>query len=84
MDATTRFWHGVLGAELIATIGTPTFRHYFFNFGPEQSVAFFEYRDTPLDTFAKPAGVADPGPSSSTTCRSTCPTSTRSRRCGSG
>jgi catechol 2,3-dioxygenase-like lactoylglutathione lyase family enzyme len=60
MDATTRFWHGVLGAELIATIGTPTFRHYFFNFGPEQSVAFFEYRDTPLDTFAKPAGVPDP------------------------
>ena len=60
MDATVRFWHGVLGAELIATIGTPTFRHYFFNFGPEQSVAFFEYRDTPLETFAKPAGVPDP------------------------
>ena len=60
MDATVRFWHGVLGAELIATIGTPTFRHYFFNFGPEQSVAFFEYRDTPLETFSKPAGVPDP------------------------
>ena len=41
MDATVRFWHGVLGAELIATIGTPGFRHYFFNFVPGQSVAFF-------------------------------------------
>ena len=23
MDATVRFWHGVLGARLVATIGTP-------------------------------------------------------------
>src|SRR3990170_4740063 len=60
MDATVRFWHGVLGADLVATIGTPSFRHYFFNFGPEQTVAFFEYRDVALDTFAKPAGVPDP------------------------
>lgn len=60
MDATVRFWHGVLGAELVATIGTPGFRHYFFNFGPEQTVAFFEYKDTPLEPFAKPAGVPDP------------------------
>jgi len=60
MDATVRFWHGVLGAELIATIGTPDFRHYFFNMGPENSVAFFEYRGQELDTFAKPAGVPDP------------------------
>ncbi len=60
MDATVRFWHGVLGAELVATIGTPGFRHYFFNFGPEQTVAFFEYKDMPLETFAKPAGVPDP------------------------
>ncbi len=35
MDATVRFWHGVLGAPLVATIGTDTFRHYFFDFGPE-------------------------------------------------
>lgn len=60
MDATVRFWHGVLGARLVTTIGTPTFRHYFFEFGPEQTVAFFEYRDVELDTFAKPAGVPDP------------------------
>ncbi len=60
MDATVRFWHGVLGADLVATIGTPGFRHYFFDFGPEQTVAFFEYRDQPLERFSKPAGVPDP------------------------
>jgi len=60
MDATVRFYHGVLGARLVATIGAPGFRHYFFEFGPQQTVAFFEYRDVELDTFAKPAGVPDP------------------------
>jgi catechol-2,3-dioxygenase len=44
----------------VATIGTPTFRHYFFEFGPEQTVAFFEYRDIELEQWAKPAGVPDP------------------------
>jgi catechol 2,3-dioxygenase-like lactoylglutathione lyase family enzyme len=60
MDATVRFYHGVLGARLVATIGTPGFRHYFFEFGPENTVAFFEYAGVTLDTFAKPAGVPDP------------------------
>jgi catechol 2,3-dioxygenase-like lactoylglutathione lyase family enzyme len=59
MDATTRFYHGVLGAQLVATIGTPTFRHYFFELGPANTVAFFEYRGLELDTFAKPAGIPD-------------------------
>lgn len=57
MDATVRFWHGVLGARLVSTIGTPAFRHYFFEVGPGDTVAFFEYRDQPLDRFAKPAGI---------------------------
>jgi catechol 2,3-dioxygenase-like lactoylglutathione lyase family enzyme len=60
MDATVRFYHGVLGARLVATIGTPQFRHYFFEFGPENTVAFFEYAGLPVDSFAKPAGVPDP------------------------
>jgi catechol 2,3-dioxygenase-like lactoylglutathione lyase family enzyme len=59
MDATVRFYHGVLGARLVATIGTPGFRHYFFQFGQETTVAFFEYRGVELETFAKPAGVPD-------------------------
>jgi catechol 2,3-dioxygenase-like lactoylglutathione lyase family enzyme len=57
MDATVRFWHGVLGAELVATIATPAFRHYFFRIGEAQTVAFFEYGDVDLSIYAKPAGV---------------------------
>ena len=60
MDATVRFYHGVLGARLVATIGTPDFRHYFFEFGAGQTVAFFEYASHPPKTFAKPAGLPDP------------------------
>lgn len=60
MDATVRFYHGVLGARLVATIGTPGFRHYFFEIGPESTVAFFEYRGVALDPFPKAAGVPDP------------------------
>ena len=60
MDATVRFYHGVLGARLVATIGTPDFRHYFFEIGEANTIAFFEYANTPLATFAKPAGVPDP------------------------
>jgi catechol 2,3-dioxygenase-like lactoylglutathione lyase family enzyme len=60
MDATVRFWHGVLGARIVASIGTDTFRHYFFEVGAGSTVAFFEYRDQPLERFAKPAGIPDP------------------------
>jgi catechol 2,3-dioxygenase-like lactoylglutathione lyase family enzyme len=59
MDATVRFYHGTLGARLVATIGTDTFRHYFFDFGPNCTVAFFEYIGSPAQPFAKPAGVPD-------------------------
>lgn len=59
MDATTRFYHGVLGARVVATIGTPDFRHYFFEIGDQNTVAFFEYAGAELDQFAKPAGVPD-------------------------
>ncbi len=59
MDETVRFYHGVLGARLVATVGTPGFRHYFFAFGPHCTVAFFEYTDVALERFAKPAGVPD-------------------------
>jgi len=59
MDATVRFYHGVLGARLAATVGTPEFRHYFFEFGPQCTVAFFEYADMTIEPFAKPAGVPD-------------------------
>lgn len=60
MDATVRFYHGVLGARLVATIGTPDFRHYFFEIGKGNTVAFFEYAGIRPAAFAKPAGVPDP------------------------
>src|SRR3954465_11450417 len=59
MDATVRFYHGVLGARLAAPVGTPEFRPYFFDFGPHCTVAFFEYADAAIEPFAKPAGVPD-------------------------
>ena len=40
MDATVRFYVGVLGARLVATIGTDAFRHYFFEFGQATTIAF--------------------------------------------
>lgn len=57
MDATVRFYVGVLGARLVATVGTPDFRHYFFEIGPGNTIAFFEYTNQPLAHFAKPAGI---------------------------
>jgi catechol 2,3-dioxygenase-like lactoylglutathione lyase family enzyme len=59
MDATVRFYHGVLGARLVATLGSPAFRHYFFEVGPQNTVAFFEFQGVAVDGFAKPAGVPD-------------------------
>lgn len=60
MDATVRFYHGVLGARLVADLAGPGFRHYFFEFGPGNTVAFFEYRRHRIETFALPAGIPDP------------------------
>lgn len=57
MDSTTRFWHEVLGAEIVATVATDDFKHYFFRIGEAQTIAFFQYLNTEVDTFAKPAGV---------------------------
>ncbi len=59
MDATVRFYNGVLGMPLVATIGTPEFRHYFFAMGEQHTVAFFEYAQAPSSPFAKPAGIPD-------------------------
>jgi catechol 2,3-dioxygenase-like lactoylglutathione lyase family enzyme len=60
MDATVRFYHGVLGARLVITLATPAFKHYFFEFDQANTVAFFEYADQEIDTYAKPAGVPFP------------------------
>jgi catechol 2,3-dioxygenase-like lactoylglutathione lyase family enzyme len=59
MDATVRFYHGVLGARLVATLGTADFRHYFFEIGEGNTIAFFEYAGDPSEPFATPAGIPD-------------------------
>ena len=55
MDATVRFYHGVLGMRLVATVMAGPMRHYFFEIGPQNTVAFFEWKGAP--TYAKAAGV---------------------------
>ena len=60
MDATVRFYHGVLGMRLVSTLMAGPMRHYFFEMGPENTVAFFEWKGAP--TMAKQAGVPVQGP----------------------
>ena len=67
MDATVRFYHGTLGARLVATIGTPDFRHYFFEFGPQCTVAFFEYANASTSRSRRRPARPIRAPSSSTT-----------------
>jgi len=57
MDATVRFYHGVLGMRLVSTIGTPDFKHYFFEIGNGNTLAFFEYLGHDVGTIEKAAGV---------------------------
>src|SRR4051812_33651329 len=57
MDATVRFYHGVLGMRVVATIATDSFKHYFFEMGPEHTLAFFEYAGHDVGRIEKPAGV---------------------------
>jgi catechol 2,3-dioxygenase-like lactoylglutathione lyase family enzyme len=57
MDATVRFYHGVLGMRLVATLNAGPMRHYFFEMAPENTVAFFEVKKT--KPFQVPAGMPD-------------------------
>ena len=54
MDATVRFYVGVLGMRLVATTMAGPMRHYFFEMAPGNTIAFFEVKGA--ETFAKPAG----------------------------
>ena len=60
MDATVRFYHGVLGMRLVSTVMAGPMRHYFFELGPENTIAFFEWKGA--QTFAKPAGLPSSRP----------------------
>lgn len=54
MDATVRFYHGVLGMPIVATLMAGPMRHYFFEIAPGNTVAFFEIDG--METFQKGAG----------------------------
>ena len=43
MDSTIRFWRDLLGMRLIAGLGGPGYRHYFFEISEKDSIAFFEW-----------------------------------------
>jgi catechol 2,3-dioxygenase-like lactoylglutathione lyase family enzyme len=43
MDRTIRFWRDLLGMRLVAGIGEPGFRHYFFQISDYDLIAFFEW-----------------------------------------
>ena len=45
MDATIRFWRDLLGMRLVAGLGGPGYRHYFFELSETDLVAFFEWPD---------------------------------------
>ena len=43
MDATIRFWRDLLGMRLVAGLGRPGYRHYFFEISAHDLIAFFEW-----------------------------------------
>lgn len=57
MDATVRFYHGVLGMRLVATIATDAFKHYFFDIGAENTIAFFQWTGVHVGELEKAAGI---------------------------
>ena len=45
MGGTIRFWRDLLGMRLIAGLGRPGYRHYFFEISKFDMIAFFEWPD---------------------------------------
>jgi catechol 2,3-dioxygenase-like lactoylglutathione lyase family enzyme len=43
MDKTIRFWRDLLGMRLVAGLGRPGYRHYFFEISANDLIAFFEW-----------------------------------------
>jgi len=43
MDATIRYWRDLLGLRLVAGLGHPGYRHYFFELTKQDMIAFFEW-----------------------------------------
>ena len=45
MDQTVLFWRDLLGMRLVAGLGRPGYRHYFFEISENDLIAFFEWED---------------------------------------
>ena len=45
MDTTIRFWRDLLGLRLVAGLGEPKYKHYFFELSDYDMIAFFEWPD---------------------------------------
>ena len=64
MDKTVRFYRDVLGMPLVATTGNVPdrypYRHYFFELGDGNTIAFFEWQGM-IEEFHKPAGLPAKG-----------------------
>lgn len=64
MDKTVRFYRDVLDMKLVAATGNIRggypYRHYFFEIGDGNTIAFFEWPET--EGFHKPAGQPVKGP----------------------
>lgn len=43
MDTTIRFWRDLLDMRLVAGLGRPGYRHYFFEISEHDMIAFFEW-----------------------------------------
>lgn len=61
MDTTIIYWRDLVGLRLIAGLGRPGYRQYFFELGPLNMLLFFEWKDVePLPE--KDHGVPVKGP----------------------
>ena len=45
MDKTILFWRDLLGMRMVAGLGKPGYRHYFFHISDNDLLAFFEWSD---------------------------------------
>jgi catechol 2,3-dioxygenase-like lactoylglutathione lyase family enzyme len=61
MDTTIRFWRDLLGMRLVAGLGRPGYRHYFFEISDHDMIAFFEWPDVDK-ALEKDHGVPVTGP----------------------
>jgi catechol 2,3-dioxygenase-like lactoylglutathione lyase family enzyme len=61
MEQTVRFYRDILGLPLVGALGNPYFRHYFFDVGNHNTLAFFEYPGVTDTGELKEPGLAGSG-----------------------